>query len=1240
MLNEQDRLKLDSVVAQMETNGEDENYIRSVVEDFKSKYDRQPQQQTQQIPKGLQGDFSKAIIQPQQPQDPRYPNLKKTSSSPLDALTAYGNIIPIAIDRMAGYKDSKLTDPQVFSDFAKPISEPIAKVGRALGETRGQMNYYQQLPFQNLIDNGQPNPTLQDYKEGGGQAGETMGRFAGEVISSAPDPALLTSMGARTAAKGYQQARPFIKEATAIGRESIAPIVKGTGNILTGAQKLPGQILKTTGEKIALSWKPSKKWFNRGLKKENIFKYGLIGDAEDIPDMARPLIERDSKIVREELDRIKDGSTFTSMTDIIDKVRNKYGKTVGNANELPVIENLTNQYKNNYLNLKPNGMADPLDLQAYKVGLKNINFTNAPDPNIRIQSQFENDLYEEIKNEIEKLTGGKSGRLAEANKRLSEIIPILKAAEERMPTEFTNRVFSLNEVITTAGALASGNPAAMILPPLARAQRTPWVGKLLYNTGEAITPTRFTNAQEKLINWTANRLKGAGVAEREQLLSTLSKKGIPQEDIDNLRRYYRRSGRTEEMEGIQSGEMAPEIQVAPIQEPEIITASQFEDPSLYSGQKGIKPKGSIQAGGGSQDLSTRPVVEDPYQTSGEYRKPTGSVYAGSGAQDLPIRKRRNELEQQRFDLTEPKRTKIITEDELDPNRPFDLPNGPLKRTTAMETRWQMRDTFSPERTLKQEKVLLNDKKQLPNGIKKTGTLKTDEGNFSYYDKEKMPRDRAQYFTVKEDNDGWIVENVILPESERGKGIASKTYEYLNEQSLIKTGKPLVSTRPKTLSNGETITDLSKDGEKLWNRLVEKGLAKKTGDKLYEFKSDASSPERTLKQERVELAGVPESKLDNPKVIEHARKQWEEKGTESPYFKKWFGGSKVVDKSGKPLVVFHGSPDARFMKKDATFRNTRTGETKGAHWFTPSRATAKTYADDTRAWDYQNSEPDIIPAYLNMDNPLIIQAYGKNWREAQARGKTSDVIEEAIEKGHDGVIIKNVKDDYNNNARTQSTDTYLVFDSKQIKSATGNRGTFDPTDANINRQETVKSTTKGQSTKSDDGKTAKIEFGPDADVGTALHEFGHASEQTGKLSENDKNAFMRAMGLKKWDAEAQEKMEYGIEFLAREGNLPNEFPKALKSRLKEIAQKTYGKDTYESMNKLKPSIDKLKPSAGSKAQAIFWEGMPQKAKDALTQALKKGVTEKRLKTLSEAIKKAQNPAIIARLISQVNREYKE
>ncbi|MEO9079606.1 MAG: hypothetical protein ABI268_09875, partial [Rhodanobacter sp.] len=184
-----------------------------------------------------------------------------------------------------------------------------------------------------------------------------------------------------------------------------------------------------------------------------------------------------------------------------------------------------------------------------------------------------------------------------------------------------------------------------------------------------------------------------------------------------------------------------------------------------------------------------------------------------------------------------------------------------------------------------------------------------------------------------------------------------------------------------------------------------------------------------------------------------------KQTDTPEFKRWFGESKVVDAKGEPLVVYHGAPDARFVKQDGTFKSVHQrygGTAPGVHWFTPDRSVASTYADDRRAFDYQNAESGVVPTYLKMENPLVVDGKGQAWRDAQARGKSSDVIEQAQRDGHDGLIIRNVRDSYgtldNPTRKDKVADTYAVFDSRQIKHATNNRGTFDPSDPNIMHDE--------------------------------------------------------------------------------------------------------------------------------------------------------------------------------------------
>ncbi len=175
------------------------------------------------------------------------------------------------------------------------------------------------------------------------------------------------------------------------------------------------------------------------------------------------------------------------------------------------------------------------------------------------------------------------------------------------------------------------------------------------------------------------------------------------------------------------------------------------------------------------------------------------------------------------------------------------------------------------------------------------------------------------------------------------------------------------------------------------------------------------------------------------------------------FWRWFGDSKVVDSEGRPLVVYHGTPDARFASDDGIFKNRhqQAGMSGGssAFWFAKDRRTGATYADDRRAFDYQSAEPGIVAAYLSLQNPLIVDGGGKLWRDGQQLGKTRNVIEQARDGGHDGVVIRDVRDDYMNStaangSATRTTDTYVVFDSRQIKSATGNTGAFDPADPSI------------------------------------------------------------------------------------------------------------------------------------------------------------------------------------------------
>lgn len=190
-------------------------------------------------------------------------------------------------------------------------------------------------------------------------------------------------------------------------------------------------------------------------------------------------------------------------------------------------------------------------------------------------------------------------------------------------------------------------------------------------------------------------------------------------------------------------------------------------------------------------------------------------------------------------------------------------------------------------------------------------------------------------------------------------------------------------------------------------------------------------------------------------------------TRSPEFIKWFGdfmnnpekSSKVVDKKGNPLVVYHGSPDLRGLKEDYVFKTRKEvfgmPEPNQSYFFTDSSSIAKSYADPQRAFDYQNAEEGVMPVYLSLQNPLLLDAEGAIWRkfELEIMGEkivgTTNIITFAKRDNYDGVIIKNVKDYYNkNDIKGTSGNVYVAFKPTQIKIADGSNTTFDSNNPDI------------------------------------------------------------------------------------------------------------------------------------------------------------------------------------------------
>jgi len=190
------------------------------------------------------------------------------------------------------------------------------------------------------------------------------------------------------------------------------------------------------------------------------------------------------------------------------------------------------------------------------------------------------------------------------------------------------------------------------------------------------------------------------------------------------------------------------------------------------------------------------------------------------------------------------------------------------------------------------------------------------------------------------------------------------------------------------------------------------------------------------------------------------------------FKRWFGDSKIVGKDGKALVVYHGT-----NKNFNTFDISRSGSSSGEYlgkgfYFAQSADTAGAFAGEKNAF--------VMPVYLAISNPFnttstdLTEAQkqlirndpklGKHFKAAEGEAGNStfsswylvqraavlsndrsNYIKNALElAGFDGVITG----DLDKQPGAMSEVEIVTFRPEQIKSATGNRGTYDPTNPDI------------------------------------------------------------------------------------------------------------------------------------------------------------------------------------------------
>lgn len=182
------------------------------------------------------------------------------------------------------------------------------------------------------------------------------------------------------------------------------------------------------------------------------------------------------------------------------------------------------------------------------------------------------------------------------------------------------------------------------------------------------------------------------------------------------------------------------------------------------------------------------------------------------------------------------------------------------------------------------------------------------------------------------------------------------------------------------------------------------------------------------------------------------------------FKAWFGdwendpenSSQVLDCNGEPLIVYHGTPPNYY--EFSKFNVNDEGVFFAEHEYVASR-----YAEN-----YRGDEIGVVKAlFLNIRKPKFIKSVGYKFdgysgadaslkKRADKLKKShpelqntpyryKELIREQFQKQkYDGMILE----DHSWNDRIDQCRQFVAFQADQIKSATGNLGSFQPGDNDI------------------------------------------------------------------------------------------------------------------------------------------------------------------------------------------------
>jgi hypothetical protein len=184
------------------------------------------------------------------------------------------------------------------------------------------------------------------------------------------------------------------------------------------------------------------------------------------------------------------------------------------------------------------------------------------------------------------------------------------------------------------------------------------------------------------------------------------------------------------------------------------------------------------------------------------------------------------------------------------------------------------------------------------------------------------------------------------------------------------------------------------------------------------------------------------------------------------FRRWFGNSQVVNDWGEPMVVYHGTNrEVRKFNPGSHFGTARAANERIKH-----------LNDFDHEVGRDNRSYRMYPVYLKIENPLVmpdlVSVSPKDYVTYPAgttfipdedfrmlswesidnydlreyllgsghinfdEFESVDVYDALSSRGYDGIM-------YQNDIEDKGSTSWIIFDSNQVKSASGNTGEFDP-----------------------------------------------------------------------------------------------------------------------------------------------------------------------------------------------------